>query len=94
MKKELFGITFASFEHSYWAPAFVVLVVCVYRLWKKRALLVKNLAAPLWASTLIKHFSVQKQIIKSCLLVVALSGFFIALLQPQWGEREQVLEQE
>lgn len=94
MKKELFGITFASFEHSYWAPAFVIVVVCVYRLWKKRALLVKNLTAPLWSSTLIKHFSARKQIIKSCLLVVALCGFFIAVLQPQWGEREQVLEQE
>ncbi len=95
MKKEFFGITWASFGYFYWvAPVFILLSICVYYVWKKRTKLVKKLVAPQWESVLIKNFSTHKQIIKSFLLVLALSGFFIAVLQPQWGERDQVVEQE
>lgn len=94
MKKHIFGVTFACFQNIYWFFLCALCCFFVYRLFKKRKNLVTMLTGLKWESLLLKNFSVVRQRIKSLLWVVALCGLFVGLLQPQWGQKEEVIEQE
>ncbi len=94
MKKVLFGITWAAAQNSWWLFAAGALLVLLA--WSTHAY-IQNLArlvASQWQKRLLLYFSKTKTFIKSFLLAAGLVALFIALLQPQWGKKEQHVEQE
>lgn len=93
MIQEFFGITFASFQ--YWVGALLVIPLIVIMIYKKQQLIfcVNQLAALKWQYILVPHYSRFKVFIKGFLLIVALVSLGIALLQPEWGEKEETIHQ-
>lgn len=94
MKKILFGITWASAQNYIWLLASGVLLILLA--WSTHAY-IKNIAklvAPKWQKRLLLYFSKTKTCIKALLLCIGLIALFLALLQPQWGKKEQQVEQE
>ena len=94
MKKILFGVTWAAFENV-WALCGVA-ILCLgllfyYRRYQKgiRALVVKQ-----WRNIMLPHYSRFKLMIKMSVLCIGIIFIGIALLRPQWGEKEEVIEQE
>lgn len=94
MKKVLFGITWASFHTIYWVPLLIFALGCLVFSWKKKGKLLQLLASSKWTNAMVKNISPRKEIIKVVLYGIAFLFCFLALLQPQWGERDQVVEQE
>lgn len=94
MKKVLFGITWASFHNIYWIPLLGIALSSVFWAWKKRKKLIAFLVAPQWTKTMIEGISSKRELTKTVLYAVAFIVCFLALLQPQWGEKEHVVEQE
>ncbi len=94
MKSVFFGVVWASAQNAIWLLGYCVLVgLIVYAaisVRKNMALLVSTR----WQSKLFARVSVTKVLIKSGLLIIGLLTMFIALLQPQWGKKEQAVEQE
>ncbi|MCA9770666.1 VWA domain-containing protein [Candidatus Dependentiae bacterium] len=89
----ILGIYVGAWQHA-WTILFVMCAAALLiylLLWKKRV--VKLLAARKWASMLIKHFSFTRVAIKSVLIIVGLTFLYFALLRPQWGKKEQKVEQ-
>jgi len=94
MKKTVLGITWAAAQNFWWLPLFcLVIVFIIYRLRKYKSI-VRMLVASRWTSVLLKNYSEQRLILKSCLAVFAFVFIFCALLQPQWGKKEQMVKQE
>ncbi|MFT6765912.1 MAG: Ca-activated chloride channel family protein [Alteromonas naphthalenivorans] len=94
MKKVLFGISWASAHNSIWLLAAGALLVLLA--WSTRAYLqnVIKLVAPQWEKRLLLYFSQTKTYIKAILLAIGICALFLALLQPQWGKKDQQVEQE
>ena len=94
MKVTAFGILWAAAEHAYLLiGAFLFCIALAYGT-KKCLGYVPLLVAPCWQQKLFSGFSSRKMIIKSVLLALAMIFLIGALLRPQWGKREQVIEQE
>lgn len=94
MKKVLFGITWASAQTVYWIPVLLAACGLVYYAYLKRSKCAQLLAAQKWVATFLPGYSPKKLVIKSILLAVAFSFLFLALLQPQWDKKNEVVEQE
>ncbi len=93
MKSDFFGITFAAVEYFPFLAGFIF--ACFFIVYKKYKLIsfVNKLALLKWQSLLLPHYSRFKIIIKSILLLSGLICLFIALIRPQWGVKEEVVEQ-
>ena len=94
MKKTLFGITWASFDNLWWAPALVAVGVLLFYWFKKRRAVIKQLVAYQHQALLFSGYSTNRLIIKKMLYCFTFVFLFLALLQPQWGKTEQVVVQE
>lgn len=94
MKKVLFGVTWAAAQNYIWLGAAGILLILLA--WSTRAYIqnIAKLVAPQWQKRLLLYFSKTKTFIKAVLLAVGICALFLALLQPQWGKKEQVIEQE
>ena len=94
MITQFFGSTFAASE--YFLPGLVVvgvmLVGLIYNTYRLTSS-VDQLAARKWQYFLVAHYSRVKVFIKNIFLFVAIVCIFIALLKPQWGEKDEVVEQ-
>ena len=94
MKKVLFGITWAAAHNYMWLyVGGGVILLLTYSTWAYSKN-VEKLVAPQWEKRLLLYFSKTKTFIKLGLLIVGLTALFLALLQPQWGKKEQKVEQE
>lgn len=93
MKSDFFGITFAAME--YFPFLIGVSLVIFFIIYKKYTLLsyVNQLAVLKWQSLLIPHYSRFKVMSKTILMVFGLISLFIALIRPQWGVKQHVVEQ-
>lgn len=94
MNKELFGITFASWEHIWYAPVIVFVAALLLWAYRKKMTIVDRLVKPVFRSNLLKGFSIIKQQTVIVLTMVAAFFLFLAFLQPQWDERERTVQQE
>ena len=95
MNMTFFGIRWASADHIlFLVPCLAVLIGIVVMHYYKRRSAIALLAAPVWQSLLIAHYSPKKQIIKTVLLVIGFCGLFFAFLQPQWDKKEEPIVQE
>ncbi len=94
MKKTLFGITWANVENIWWTPVLIaVMIVLMYWLRKRRAV-AKQLVAREHTHLLFSGYSSQRLVIKNWLYRFTFCFLFLALLQPQWGKKEQAVTQE
>lgn len=94
MKKTLFNVTWASFQNWYvFGAVGAIVLVALYAFYKKRRL-VNQLAKPQLRSVVLKHYSEFRIILRLFFWVIAFCTVACALLQPQWGKKEQTVEQE
>jgi len=94
MKKTMFGITWAAAQNMYWLPVLCLAIVFIYFAFHKKYKTIVQLVSRKWLATLFAGYSYKRSIIQTLLLCCAFLFLFIALLQPQWGKKEQVVEQE
>ena len=88
------GIHWAGADYFITLPIFLLLIGGIiknyYRL--KRSLLA--LVHPSNQKILLKNFSIRRSFSKAFLISISLLCMFLALLQPQWGMKEQEIVQE
>lgn len=95
VSKTMFGITWAGTYNSMYVIALVCfgMVAFVYRCWVWLKA-VKVLAAKQHAQLLLPGFSARRYYARTTLSILGLVFLVLALLRPQWGKREQVVNQE
>lgn len=91
---DIVGIHFGGYDHVIALPLFLILIILAIRNYRRIRYTFQLIANKVFHSSIFLHFSVTKQLIKTCCIVIALILLFIALLQPQWGKKEQSVVQE
>lgn len=91
--KTVGGITFASWHAIWYAPFLVLFLGIIWYSFYKRQLVVQALAHPARRSVIMPGYSISRLWCKAFLQSIGLIGLFIALLQPQWGLKEQQITQ-
>lgn len=94
MKITLFGITWASWHNIWFAVLLVPFCLLLLRWYKKKRDVAGILAHTKWQSQLLRNFSLKKNKFKVILFFTGVLFLFISLMQPQWDEKEHVVEQE
>lgn len=94
MSVYLFGIAWAS-PTSFWmmAVAAVAIVGLIYGLYVLKKL-VQLLAVPAQYALMLPGYSFGKFVIKTVAMSIALFALSLALLRPQWGKHDRMVEQE
>ena len=87
-------IHWAGLDRLILAPIFLLVIVLILRHCRRMIAVVDHLVHPTHQKIIFKNFSSTRQWIKGCLLCLSAIFMFIALLQPQWGKKEQVVMQE
>jgi Ca-activated chloride channel family protein len=94
MKKTFLNIVWASSENWYvFIGLILITLVAWFSFYKKRAL-VEQLVKPQWQKIILKHYSEWRIILRLVLWVLAFFAVCCALLQPQWGKKDEVVGQE
>lgn len=94
MKQTIFGITWAAAQNVYWVPVLIGMLWVIYFAFQKRKKLVTLLAGKKWVTELFRNYHPKKELLKTLLYSIAAIFIFIALLRPQWGDKEKMIEQE
>jgi Ca-activated chloride channel family protein len=88
------GIHWAGFDRVVFVPIFLVLIFFIIRNYRRITHAAAQLAHEAHRTKLFAHFSPRRQMFKAFLLSTSAIFIFLALLQPQWGKKEQVIAQE
>lgn len=91
---DFFGIHFAGIDRIIFLPIVVILFIVLIRNHRRVSRAAQILVHPQHRKTIFKHYSPLRQRLKLFLSITAITGVFIALLQPQWGKQEQQVVQE
>ncbi len=91
---ETLGIHWAGIDRIVLLPVFIILGVLLIANYHRIKENVKQLVHPSNIGLIFKHFSLRKQFLKMFLLIIGLCFMFLALLQPQWGKKDQIIKQE
>jgi Ca-activated chloride channel family protein len=91
---EFLGIYWAGLNRLFLLPLFAITIFLFLKNYKKTKLVVSALVHSTNRKKIFLHFSPAKQSIKLLAYIAALFFLFIALLQPQWHKKEQVIQQE
>ncbi len=91
---ELMGIHWAGADRVIFVPIFLVLIFLIFRNYNRLRGAATQLANAVHQKTIFKNFSPRRLLLKSLCLATGLVCIFIALLQPQWGKKEQTIIQE
>ncbi|MEX0940444.1 MAG: VWA domain-containing protein [Candidatus Babeliales bacterium] len=92
MTSEFFGITWQAVQYLKWIFLLIPFVVLIFWQYHNRSQIISKLIGN--QHTLLLNYSKTKQIIKMFLLILGVVFIFLALLQPAWGKKEQLIEQE
>lgn len=71
----------------------IIIGICLMVRWYKSYAALQKLAVVKFRHLLIKHGSMVYKLIKIVLMIVGFFFLLLALLQPQWGEKDQKIEQ-
>ncbi|KKQ49745.1 MAG: von Willebrand factor type A [candidate division TM6 bacterium GW2011_GWF2_38_10] len=91
---DIFGIHWASFDNCVYIPLFIAFFVLAIKQFLRIKKSYQVLVHPDNASKIFKHFSLTRFFFRTVFLCSALVFIFIALLQPQWGKRDEQVIQE
>lgn len=94
MKTLFWGITWARIDNL-WITGCVLLTIPL--LWYTLVLSLRSVAllvSPRWQERLLLNYSSLRVYAKTVLLIIGFVAAGLAVLQPQWGTREQIVEQE
>ena len=91
---DIFGIYWAGIDRIIFFPIFLIFFILSIKNYQR----IKNLFSQLIHTEnrriILKNFSLKKQFLKTFLFSLSLLFLFLALLQPQWGKKEQTIVQE
>ena len=92
MIKDLLGIRFARFEYVYYCAPIVIVLLCIiwYNYYKKETIL-KQLIQDKDPTEVFQHYWPFKNMAQAIAFSLGSMFLFIALLRPQWSEREELL---
>ncbi len=91
---DFFGIHWAGLDRAILFPFFAIIIgLIIYRL-KQQQQFLKLIIHKKNIQVLFKGFSLRRQRVKAFLLISGLIILFFALLQPQWGKKEETVVQE
>lgn len=91
---DLLGIHWAGLDRLMYLPLLIVFIIFIFRNYFRIRAAANLLVHPVTGSAVFKNFSLIKQGIKVFLLSLGACLIFLALLQPQWGTKEQQVVQE
>lgn len=91
---DFFGIHWAGTDYIIIFPFILLLLFLILRNYIRVAAAVQLLATKRRRNILFHHFSLARYRIKTAFLCIGLLTLFIALLQPQWGKKENIIHQE
>ena len=91
---EFLGIYWAGADRLIYFPLFVIAIALIIKRYDKIKLTSNQLCHKNNSKLLLKNFSLKRQFFKTLFLCCALGSLFIALLQPQWNKKEQIVVQE
>ncbi len=85
----LFGIHWASVDNVMYLPVFLVFAYVAIKNYLRIKNGIRLLVHSSHRTTIFKHFSLVKTLLKTILLCAALFMIFLAFLQPQWGKKDE-----
>lgn len=88
------AIHWANYEKIILLPLFLFAIVLIFKNFKNTKKYVALLVHHTNQASILKHFSLRRLFCKAILLSIGLLAIFLALLQPQWGHKEEIVEQE
>jgi Ca-activated chloride channel homolog len=88
------GIHCAGFDRIIFLPLFLILIVLIIRNYHRTTQAAAHLVHAAHRTKIFMHFSPRRQGLKAFLLCSSIIFIFLALLQPQWGKKEQLIAQE
>jgi len=91
---DIFGIYWAGIDWIIILPLFAVAIFLIIRNFVRIRSVADVIVDSAHTKTIFKNFSKRRYAFKTILLVVTLITLFLALLQPQWGKKEQQVIQE
>lgn len=94
MKKEFFGITWASLQYIWALPLLLIGIVFIIYYSKKKKAAISMLCAKKWRSSLLSGYSEKRIGYKAASMMLALSILFVALLRPQWDKKDEHIQQQ
>jgi len=94
MKFELFGITFNAAQNIFFFPVLILGIILIFWRLIKRRKNINKLASKAQVRLLVKNVSPFKHVSKAIFLSIAMFFLFLALLQPQWNKKEEIVLQE
>lgn len=94
MNTGLFGITWAAYERMYYVPIVCLLIMILIYQYVRREKAITLLARIPFMNRMIMHTSNMRRFFKMVLYSIACIALFLAFLQPQWGKKEEIVEQE
>jgi Ca-activated chloride channel family protein len=87
-------IYWASLDNILYLPAFIIPIIGIFLYYYRAKKSYKYLCHPATQKIIFKNFSLKKLFFKGVLLSLALLFLLCALLQPQWGKKDEILIQE
>ena len=91
---DILGIHFAEAHYLLAAPLFLLGIIIMWHMAYKTYAKIKTFIHPSNHSFLLSHFSKKKMYLKTALLSIALLSIFFMLLRPQWGRKDEKIQQE
>lgn len=91
---DFLGIFWAGSNRLFLLPFVAVAIFFLIKNYKKTKSAIAFLVHEAHTKNILLHFSPIKQILKLLANIAAISFLFLAMLQPQWHKKEQVIEQE
>ena len=94
MKVTFFGVMWAAAQNIFFLGITAIVAGIIFYNITKLAHNVSLLIASGWQKIIFPGFSLRKQVIKKIALLLGMFCLSLALLRPQWGTKEQMIEQE
>lgn len=88
------GVQWASSENLIYLPVFLCVVGILIHAFIRRRRIIAMLAGARWSTFMVHAGSPARSFIKMLLMVIGSCALFIALLQPQWDKKEEMIEQQ
>jgi Ca-activated chloride channel homolog len=91
---DVLAVHWAGFDRIVFLPLFLIFIIFIIKNYRHTMSAVAQLVHPFHRKKIFTHFSPRRQWLKTFLLCAGIGGIFLALLQPQWGKKEQSVMQE